>query len=62
MPHHPNHEADIQNPNKGTDGTNITWDQAQGNRGKQLNPNQRPDPQPPAAPPGREAGPQRRRR
>lgn len=35
-----NHPADIQNPNKGTSGTNKTYDQNQGNRGKQLNPNQ----------------------
>jgi hypothetical protein len=34
----PNHEADIQNANKGTPGTNKTYDQNQGNRGKQLNP------------------------
>jgi hypothetical protein len=34
----PNHQADIQNPNRGTAGTNKTWDKAQGNRGKQLNP------------------------
>lgn len=40
-PKQPNHEADIVNANKGTPGTNITYDQAQGNRGKQLNPNQR---------------------
>lgn len=38
-----NHEADIQNPNKGTDGTNKTYDKNQGNRGKQLNPNQNQD-------------------
>lgn len=38
----PNQQADIQNPNKGTDGTNKTYDKAQGNRGKQLNPNQKP--------------------
>jgi len=37
----PNHAADIKNPNKGTSGTNITYDQNQGNRGKQLNPNQK---------------------
>jgi hypothetical protein len=37
-----NHEADIQNPNKGTPGTNPTYDHNQGNRGKQLNPNQPP--------------------
>lgn len=36
-----NHEADIQNPNKGTAGTNQTYDKNQGNRGKQLNPNQK---------------------
>lgn len=35
-----NHEADIKNPNKGTSGTNETYDKNQGNRGKQLNPNQ----------------------
>lgn len=35
-----NQKADVKNPNKGTKGTNITWDKAQGNRGKQLNPNQ----------------------
>jgi hypothetical protein len=33
-----NHQADIQNANKGTVGTNKTYDQNQGNRGKQLNP------------------------
>jgi len=42
MSHKPNHQADIQNPNKGTPGTNQTWDKAQGNRGKQMNPNQQP--------------------
>lgn len=31
--------ANQQNPNKGTDGTNKQYDQNQGNRGKQLNPN-----------------------
>lgn len=35
----PNHQADIKNPNKGTPGTNRAWDHAQGNRGKQMNPN-----------------------
>lgn len=34
-----NHPADINNPNKGTRGTNITWDKRNGNRGKQLDPN-----------------------
>ena len=33
----PNHPADIQNANKGITGTNKTYDQNQGNRGKQLN-------------------------
>ncbi len=32
--------ADQGNANKGTPGTNRIYDQAQGNRGKQLNPNQ----------------------
>lgn len=35
----PNHNADIKNANKGTSGTNITWDQMNGNKGAQLNPN-----------------------
>jgi hypothetical protein len=35
-----NRNADIVNPNKGTKGTNSTYDKNQGNRGKQLNPNQ----------------------
>lgn len=30
-----------QNPNKGTFGTNKQYDQNQGNRGKQMNPNQK---------------------
>jgi hypothetical protein len=32
--------GDQQNANKGTEGTNPLYDKAQGNRGKQLNPNQ----------------------
>lgn len=36
-----NNSADIKNPNKGTKGTNIIWDKANGNRGKQMNPNQK---------------------
>lgn len=36
-----NHSADIKNANRGTKGTNITYDKNQGNRGKQLNPNQK---------------------
>ena len=38
--------ANQQNPNKGKDGTNKQHDKAQGNRGKQLNPNA-PKPTPP---------------
>ncbi|MEI0567215.1 hypothetical protein [Brachyspira pulli] len=37
----PNHNADISNPNKGTSGTNESYDKNQGNRGKQLPPNQK---------------------
>ncbi|MEO0472454.1 MAG: hypothetical protein AAF206_22715 [Bacteroidota bacterium] len=37
----PNHDADIKNPNKGTPGTNKDYDKAQGNRGKQKNPNRK---------------------
>ena len=33
-------QANIKNPNEGTDGTNKQYDQNQGNRGKLLNPNQ----------------------
>ncbi|MBD8730981.1 MULTISPECIES: hypothetical protein [Pseudomonas] len=32
--------SDRKNPNRGALGTNAVWDKAQGNRGKQLNPNQ----------------------
>ncbi|WP_172807233.1 hypothetical protein [Endozoicomonas ascidiicola] len=35
-----NHEADMVNTNKGTPGTNTTYDKNQGSRGQQLNPNQ----------------------
>ena len=35
-----NHDADIKNRNKGTSGTNKTYDKNQGNRGKQLDPKQ----------------------
>ena len=31
-------DANQQNPNQGTDGTNKQFDQNQGNKGKQLNP------------------------
>ena len=36
-----NHSTDIKNANKGTNGTNITYDKKQENRGNQLNPNQK---------------------
>ncbi|MFA6937658.1 MAG: hypothetical protein WCQ67_05450 [Treponema sp.] len=36
-----NNSANQQNANKGTYGTNRQYDQNQGNRGKQLNPNQK---------------------
>ena len=36
-----NNEADIKNPNKGTKGTNKSYSKNQGNKGKQLNPNQK---------------------
>ncbi|HXH19144.1 MAG TPA: hypothetical protein VNJ07_08670 [Chitinophagales bacterium] len=39
MPKKSNPQADIKNPNKGTKGTNATYDKAMGNRGKQFNPN-----------------------
>lgn len=35
-----NHKSNQGNSNKGTSGTNKTYDKVQGNRGKQLNPNQ----------------------
>ena len=34
-------QANQQNANKGSSGTNKQHDQAQGNRGKQKNPNQK---------------------
>ena len=40
MPTKPNPQADIENGNKGTSGTNTTYDKAMGNRGKQLDPKQ----------------------
>ena len=39
-----NHQADIVNSNKGTIGTNTTYDKNQGNRGWQLQ--QQPQQQP----------------
>lgn len=34
-----NHEADIKNSNKGTSGTNSTYQKSVDNRSTQLNPN-----------------------
>ena len=34
-------QSNMQNPNKGTAGTNRQYDQNQGNRGEQLNPNKK---------------------
>lgn len=36
-----NNRANMQNGNKGTKGTNKQYDKAQGNRGKQMNPNRK---------------------
>jgi len=36
-----NHRADALNKNHGTSGTNTTNAKVQGNKGKQLNPNQK---------------------
>lgn len=36
-----NHHSDQRNNNKGTSGTNPTNAKVHGNRGKQLNPNQK---------------------
>jgi len=38
-----NHNADMTNANKGTPGTNKTYDKDQGHRGSQMNP-QKPTP------------------
>lgn len=34
-----NHQGDIKNPNKGTSGTNKSYDKNQGNKGKQIKEN-----------------------
>lgn len=34
-------ESNIKNPNKGEKGTNREYDQNQGNRGAQMNPNRK---------------------
>ena len=45
-----NNEADMVNPNLGSSGTNVTYDKAQGNRGKQMNPTWQSDSGRPGAP------------
>jgi hypothetical protein len=35
-----NNNANVPNANKGTSGTNLQYDKAQGNRGAQMNPQQ----------------------
>ena len=40
--------ANIKNPNKGQSGTNKQYDQNQGNRGKQMNPQPKADDKPQA--------------
>lgn len=42
-----NNEADIKNANKGFSGNNKIYDKNQGNRGKQLNPNNKETPSKP---------------
>jgi hypothetical protein len=44
-----NHHANVLNDNEGTSGNNIVNAKMHGNRGKQMNPNQRPQ----TAPAGR---------
>ncbi len=36
-----NHKANQNNPNNGTSGSNNAYAKVQGNKGKQLNPNQK---------------------
>ena len=45
-----NNKSDTLNANIGSDGTNVTYDKAQGNRGKQMNPNWHPSHRKPGAP------------
>jgi hypothetical protein len=45
-----NNRSNTLNANIGSDGTNEAYDKAQGNRGKQMNPNWRPDQRKPGAP------------
>lgn len=45
-----NNKSNTLNANIGSNGTNEAYDKAQGNRGKQMNPNWRPDQRKPGAP------------
>lgn len=45
-----NHRSDTLNANIGSGGTNITYDKAQGDRGKQMNPTWRANQAGPGAP------------
>lgn len=49
-----NHRSDTLNANIGSNGTNNVYDQAQGNRGKQMNPNWHSDQRKPGEPDGDE--------
>ena len=48
-------KSDTLNANIGSDGTNSTYDKAQGDRGKQMNPNWTPSHPAPGAPDDNEA-------
>jgi hypothetical protein len=50
-----NQRSDTLNANIGSDGTNPTYDKAQGNRGKQMNPTWHPNQRTPGAPDDEEA-------
>ena len=41
LPKKSNPQADVKNANEGTSGPNKIYDKNQGNRGKQMNPNQK---------------------
>jgi hypothetical protein len=50
-----NHRSDTLNPNIGSEGTNLIYDKAQGDRGKHMNPTWRPNQTRPGAPDDEEA-------
>lgn len=45
-----NNRSDMLSANKGTGGTNASYDSVHGNRGKQMNPNWQPNHRRPGAP------------